>query len=168
MTNAEYISLLEPITERLLHGGIFFTTKCGDVTNTMTIGWGGPTFYWGAPMFAAPIRPSRHSHALAWQSGEFTLSIPKPGEFAEALKLCGTKSGRDIDKFATAGLSLQPGREVSTPVITGCALHLECRVVMRQSIDPVSLITPERLAKNYPSGDLHTLFYGQIVAHYEG
>ena len=111
------------------------------------------------------VRPSRHTYQMIEASGEFTVSLPLK-DMKAALGICGSKSGRDTDKFAAAGLKPTPARQIKTPVIEGCGLHYECRVVFKQTMDPAQLdqsITEEK----YASGDFHTLYFGEILACYK-
>lgn len=148
----------------ILSKGAFLTTAHGGKTNTMTIAWGNIGFMWGKPVFTVMVRPSRYTYQLIEQSGEFTVSIPLQ-DMQQALALCGTKSGRDLDKIAAAGLTLLPGQKVATPVIAGCGLHYECKIVYKHPLDPAAL-DPAYKAKCYASGDFHTLYFGEIVACY--
>jgi flavin reductase (DIM6/NTAB) family NADH-FMN oxidoreductase RutF len=144
--------------------GAFLTTAHDGVVNTMTISWGQIGIIWGKPIFTVVVRPQRYTYGLLSAAGEFTVSIPCT-DMAEALAYCGSNSGRDGDKLAEAGLEAQPGRVLSTPVITGGGLHFECRVVHRQVFDSAQM-EPGMAASVYPTKDYHTQFFGEIVAYY--
>lgn len=150
-----------------LGDGAFFTAGDASAANTMTIGWGTIGIMWGKPVFVAVVRPSRYTYEFVEKSGEFTVSLPRRGEMGEALGICGSVSGRDGDKFAAAGLTLQAGRAVSAPVIAGCGLYYECRVVGRQQLAPGDL-SGDINAAWYAEGNHHTVYYGEIVAAYSG
>ncbi|MCL2433747.1 MAG: flavin reductase [Clostridia bacterium] len=134
--------------------------------NTMTVGWGGLNFYWNKPFFVAPVRASRFTYGLLMEHGAFTVSVPFEGTMKEALALCGTKSGRDIDKYAAAGLSLAPGKAVDTPIIQGCEVYFECVTRMKQPMEP-DFVPEDVREKFYGNDDWHVLFWGEIVACYE-
>lgn len=144
--------------------GAFLTVAYGGRTNTMTIGWGSIGPIWSKPIFTVLVRKSRFTHELIEQSGEFTVSCPLDDR-SRALELCGTRSGRDLDKFEAAGLSPQAGRTVATPVIAGRGLHYECKIVYRQDMLPGALDQAYH-DRFYADGDYHTLYYGEIVAAY--
>jgi len=158
---------LKPTFERLQKTGVFLT--CGKAKpNTMTIGWGGPQIYWGKPIFIVPVRHSRFSYNLLQAHNEFTVSVPAPNDptLNQALGICGTKSGRDTDKYALAKLELVAGKEVSVPVIGGCEYYFECRTIYQQ--DLISALMPADVIRTcYPDGDVHRLFFGEIVACYK-
>ncbi len=151
---------------RAMPGGIFLTVAGEEEINTMTIGWGAIGIMWGKPIFTAMVRLSRHTYKLLAESGEFTVSIPAPGELKQELAICGSKSGRDIDKFAVCNLTAVPGREVNTPVIGECKYHFECKTVYSQIMEPGTLDESIK-ARYYSEHDYHVYFQGEIVACYE-
>jgi len=132
--------------------------------NPMTIGWGliGPV--WGKPTFAVLVRPSRFTYELMGKAEAFSVNVP--GEsLSHACDLCGTKSGRDVDKIAEAGLTVEPGRSLAVPTIAECPVHYECRIVHRNEVDPASMI-PEISDVLYRSGDVHVVYWGTIAGAY--
>ena len=143
--------------EQLSGKGVFFTVKSGNKINTMTIGWGSLSQYWGEEIFIAPIRPSRYTFELLKNTDEFTVSVPAQGQMDEALKICGSRSGRDTDKLAAAGLSLKAAKEITTPVIDGCNIYYECKIVYSADL----------IKDGLPEEDLHRLFFGRIIACYQ-
>jgi len=157
-----YNEYIKEVHSQLIRG-VFLTTKAGDRINTMVIGWGGLTFFWNRPIFLVPVRKSRYTHELLEKSGEFTVSIPMGRDMQKALSFCGTKSGRDYDKFKECKLTAVPGRYVDVPVIGECNLHYECRVVYKQDMDPATL-NEEINQRFYPN--YHTFYYGEILGCY--
>lgn len=133
--------------------------------NVMTIGWGSIGYIWGKPVFMVMVRHSRYTHQLLAQHGEFTVSIPTQ-DMKQALTYCGTKSGRDNDKFAGAHLTATPAQKVTVPVVDECGLFYECRVIYQQDMAPQGLTSTEK-TKWYGGGDYHTLYFGEIVACYQ-
>ena len=146
--------------------GAFLTVSHAGKDNTMTIGWGSLGVIWGKPIFSVLVRPSRFTFGLLEASGQFSVSVPHGVDMAKALALCGSKSGRDLDKFAAAGLEKTPGIKISTPVIAGAGLHYECKVVFKQPMNPVFLDAGLGSAC-YPVGDHHTIYYGLIEATWQ-
>lgn len=151
-----------PQVIQTLPKGAFLTVSHAGRDNTMTIGWGNIGVIWNKPIFTVLVRPSRFTFGLLEASGEFTVSVPLT-DMSKALALCGSKSGRDMDKFAAAALQKLPGTKIATPVIAGAGLHYECKVVFKQPMNP-SLLVKELGVACYPGGDFHTLYYGLIVA----
>lgn len=148
----------------ILHKGAFLTTAGNNKVNTMTIGWGTIGIAWQKPVFMVMVRPSRYTYDLIEKSNEFTVSIPLK-DLGKALGICGSKSGRDLDKFAAAGLKAVPAKKINTPVIADCGLHYECKIIYKQKMIPEQLAAGDQAAC-YPNGDYHTLYFGEIVASY--
>lgn len=127
---------------KVLAKGAFLTTAAGGRHNTMTIGWGALGNIWGKPVFTVMVRHSRYTHELIEAHNEFTVSFPLTAAFSKALGLCGSKSGRDMDKFAAAEITPAEGQTVKVPVIKGAGLHLECRIVENAKWHRKILIRP--------------------------
>jgi len=146
--------------------GIFITVKDhSGKTNTMTIAWGHIGVVWSRPVFIAYVRYSRHTYDMLLSAEDFTINVPKEGTLKEALKIAGTQSGRDIDKFKTAGLTLQNSRRVHTPIIKECELQYECKILYTQTQEP-ALIPDDIKQSHYKNHDTHIMFYGEIVDTY--
>jgi len=163
INDALIIESLPLVYQRLAKGGVFLTVKNGADVNTMTIGWGGITIFWGKPVFIVPVRESRYTFNIINSAKEFTVSVPVNVNLAKELAYCGTRSGRDGNKFTATGLTLTPGHIIDTPVITQCELHFECKIVYHQTMDPEYLDSQIK-DRFYP--DYHTMYYGEIVACY--
>lgn len=162
----DFTQNLEKAMNYLHKQGAFLTTKVGDETNTMTISWGSIGFIWKKPMFTVLVRKSRYTHELIEKTGEFTVSVPLDESMKKALGICGSKSGRDVDKINECKLELQEGKSLATPVIKGCGVHYECKVVFKQDMAP-NLLDEEIDNSMYDSKNYHTIYYGEIVNCYE-
>ena len=150
--------------------GILMTTKNGDFVNAMVIGWGHIGIEWGRPIFVAHVRESRYTKQMVENHSEFTVNIPV-GEFdSNIIRICGTKSGRDMDKIEELGLHLVTSDHVDVPGIKEFPLTLECKIIYKQKQD-LSAIPEDILARYYPADstgfqDYHYVFYGEIVNAY--
>jgi len=151
----------------LSDGGAFLVVMDNEgKANPMTIGWGTVGRVWEKSVFVVLVRCSRYTHGCIHNSDSFTVNVPRLGEMKEELLFCGTKSGRDFDKAAECNLTLVPGRTVDTPVIEECALHYECRVVVRKQLQEDDFFFREVLEENYPKDDHHLIIMGEILAAY--
>ena len=72
--------------------------------NTMTASWGFMGVMWGKNVIETVIRHSRYTLEFVEKSEFFTVSF-YPESQREALKFCGTHSGRDCDKADESGLT---------------------------------------------------------------
>ena len=102
--------------------------SCGTMEehNVLTAAWTGIVNS-EPPMTYVSIRPQRHSHSIIKEKGEFVINLPTEA-IVKATDLCGVKSGRDVDKFALAGLTAEPSNRGAAPGIAVCPISLECKV----------------------------------------
>ncbi len=155
------------LREAFAQGGAFIVAvDPNGKPNPMTIGWGQVGVVWGRPVFTALIRASRYTNECLRSSGTFTINVPRPGGLRDELVFCGTKSGRDLDKSAGCGLTLGPGGAVETPIVEGCGLHYECRIIARTQQERSDFASDDVLDQYYASGDHHLIVLGEIVAAY--
>ena len=158
-----------------LPGGVLLTSRGMGRVNTMTIGWGTLGVEWGLPVFVAYVREGRFTRELIDKSGVFTVNVPLGPVDKNIVTLAGTKSGRDGDKIAALGLTLEEPDVVSCPGIREFPLTLECRVVCRQLQDISALgefyrkrYYPQDVPATNPSSnrDAHVAYYGEIASAY--
>ncbi len=146
--------------------GILLSSAANGRQDTMTIGWGTLGTDWSLPIFTVFVRESRFTKTLLDASGEFTLNIPLANtDVRKILGYCGTKSGRDVDKFEMMHLTAVEGEKVQSPAILELPITLECKIIYRQDQNPAA-IGQDLLHRYYPTGDFHTAYTGQIVAAY--
>jgi flavin reductase (DIM6/NTAB) family NADH-FMN oxidoreductase RutF len=99
----------------------------GSSPNIITLAWSGimcgepPTIY-------GSVRSQRFSHSLLKQNGDFVINLPLPTQVKE-VDICGTKSGRDEDKFSRCGFTAEKAAKVDAPIIVECPVNLECRTL---------------------------------------
>lgn len=157
----DYFNDLENAMTHLSTTGAFLTTKDNDIVNTMTISWGFVGFMWGKPYFITMVRPQRFTNEILSQSTNFTVSIPF-GAMKEELKVCGTKSGKDINKHEV--VSFIPAKTVSAPVVEGCTMYYECEIKYTDTLKEGSI--PDEIISSLYNKDYHDLFFGEIVNVY--
>lgn len=133
--------------------------------NTMTVSWGGLGVLWGKNVATVYVRPQRYTYEFMEQGGYFTLSFLGE-EWREALKLCGAKSGRDVDKFQASGLTLAYGAG-DAPYIQEAQVVLVCKKLYFDDIEPSHFLDGDIDGKNYPGKDYHRMYIGEIVEAYE-
>lgn len=134
-----------------------------DTVNTMTASWGGMGVLWNLPVAFCFIRPQRHTYTLTEQGERLSLSF-LPEQYRAALRLCGTKSGRDTDKFAAAGLT--PVFENGTPFVGEARLVLLCRKLYADDLNAAKFVDTALLS-NYKEQDYHRMYICAIEAIYE-
>ncbi len=83
-----------------------------------------------------------------------------------ALKLCGSKSGREVDKVNECGFSLAYGVG-DAPYFQEAKLVLVCKKVYFDDIEPNHFLDGEVDGKNYPNKDYHRMYIGEIMEVYQ-
>lgn len=169
----KYINLWDYAGEILeqVSKGALVTAKADGEVNTMTIGWGTLGTEWAKPIFTVFVRQSRHTKVLLDKNGEFTINVaPRGVDKKKELGFCGTKSGRDVNKFQELDLHLEEPDVISVPGIKEFPITLECRVVYKQDQD-LSLLDEDKRLRYYApetlnDGDFHTAYYGEVLAAY--
>ncbi len=135
------------------------TAGTADAWNTMTVSWGALGELWGKDVAIVFVRPQRHTKAFMDGSEYFTLSFYDE-TYRDALRLCGTKSGRDVDKAAATGLT--PVYAEGTTYFAQAKLVLICKKIACQTMDPAGFLTQD-IRQNYNADDYHTTYVGEIV-----
>jgi len=112
--------------------------------NIITIGMFA--FFSGKPtLVGVGIAPSRYSFELIRQSGEYVVNVVDDG-LMEAVRICGEKTGREVNKFELTKLTPVRGVKVKAPLIQESPVSIECKVV-----------------KEVEAGD-HVWFIGEVLA----
>ncbi|MGD0819152.1 MAG: flavin reductase family protein [Desulfomonilia bacterium] len=163
MKNCDPLAISETLTTRIKKGA-FLTVKAGDSMNTMTVGWGLVGFIWQRSVFMVAVRDSRHTFSIMEKASDFTVTFPTK-DMQDTLMFCGSKSGRDLDKFKACKLIPVAAQQTLSPVLQVPGIHLECRICFKAPMDPAYL--DGALHDLYPAKDYHTLYFGEIVACYE-
>ena len=128
--------------------------------NTMTASWGCAGILWNKPVAVCFIRPQRYTYGIVEDSDTLTLSFFPDGEYRDALRYCGTKSGRDGDKLAAAGLTAARA-ENGAPYIDEANLVLVCRKLYADDLKENRFIDPDML-KHYAAKDYHRFYICEI------
>ena len=134
------------------------TAGSADSFNTMTASWGGVGVLWNKPVATIYIRPQRYTYEFLEKSDTFTLSFFAE-QYRSALKLCGAKSGREIDKVKETGLT--PVTEEGSVYFDEARLVFVCKKLYFDDIKPENFYTPD-LEINYPNRDYHRMYIGEI------
>lgn len=158
MQHVDYLAVAQEALQQIKNGA-FLTVQSGDDVNVMTIGWASIGFLWGRPVMSVMVRSSRHTFTLIEKSREFTVALPQ-GSMKHALDVCGTKSGKNVDKLQAAKIELRPGEKVKTPLVKLRGLNFECGIVYKSAINPANL--SDAYTHLYPEKDYHTIYYGEI------
>ena len=134
----------------------------GDRTahNMMTASWGAFGVLWGTPVAHCYIRDTRYTFRFTEAQPYFSLCF-FPESFRSQLNLCGTKSGRDLDKTAACGFHTAFTEE-GVPYFEEAELVFVCKKLYWHDIDPARFQDPD-IERHYPKKDYHREYVGEIV-----
>lgn len=167
MENVNYLSVAEEVIHQIKSKGAFLVVKSEDdeKINVMTIGWAAIGFMWKKPIMTVMVRNSRFTYHIIEKASSFTVNVPTDG-LRETLNFCGSKSGRDFDKFKECNLTAIPAQKVDTLIINISGFHYECKIVYKSEINP-DFLCKEYRESVYADNDYHTFYFGEIVACYK-
>ena len=129
-----------------------------EASNTMTASWGFMGEMWHKDCAAVVIRPSRHTYKFTEENDCFSLCFFDE-QYRDALKLCGSKSGRDIDKVSETGL--HPIFENGAMYFEEARLVIFCKKLYADTLKPENFIDTNSDVKWY-NDDYHKMYYGEI------
>ena len=125
--------------------------------NMMTASWGFMGEMWGADCVNVMVRPQRYTMEFINKNDYFTLSFY--GNNKDIHKICGSKSGRDVNKTELTGLI--PIFADDTVYFGEARLVLICKKQYVQRLEENCFIDKEPL-KWYPDEDYHNMIIGRI------
>lgn len=142
---------------------MLITAGTEQACNTMTASWGGLGVLWGAPTATIYVRPQRYTREFLDREEYFTLTFFGE-EYRKALNLCGSKSGREVDKVKECGFTVKTA-PCGAPYFEEAELVLVCRKRYTQALNP-DRIPEDAKEKWYPRKDYHIVYLGEILEAY--
>lgn len=125
--------------------------------NMMTASWGFMGEMWGNDTAIAMIRPQRYTMGFVEKSDYYTLSFY--GDNKDIHKICGSMSGRDVNKTELTGLT--PIFENNSVYFEEARLVIICKKQYIQDIKEECFIDKTPL-KWYDNKDYHKMIFGEI------
>ncbi|NLW79225.1 MAG: flavin reductase family protein [Ruminococcaceae bacterium] len=152
--------LTDNFFSRIGRDWMLLTPGAPGACNTMTASWGQAGFLWNKPVVTVYVRPQRYTHEFIEREERFSLSFFEAGAHRRELELLGSKSGRDGDKIAEAGLTVTALDGVAA--FEEANLVLVCRKLYRQAMRPECFVDDAPNTANYPGGDHHTIYIAEV------
>lgn len=128
-----------------------------DGFNMMTASWGFAGELWGSDSVEVFIRPQRHTLNFVENADYFALSFY--GDNKAVHKICGSMSGRDVNKTKLAGLT--PVFSDNTVYFDEARLVIICKKQYADTLKEECFIDKTPL-KWYENNDYHRFFIGKI------
>lgn len=107
------------------------------------------TFSFDPPMLGIGVHPKRHSYQLLKEIRDFGVNIPTV-KLVNEVNICGTVSGRNVNKFKESGLTQMKPKIIKSVLIEECPVNFECKVTQELSF-----------------GGSHNWFVGEVVVAYQ-
>ena len=134
--------------------------------NTMTIGWCQMGRLWSIPVCTVYVRPERYTYQFMESHDYFTVSVLSLSHKQTTMQVCGTQSGRDIDKVKECGLTLRYGIG-DAPFFDEAEWVLVCRKIYAQDLDESCVLQGENILRHYGTkGGWHRVYTGEVVEAY--
>lgn len=136
-------------------------------SNAMCIAWGELGTLWERgkhtnrlPVATVYVRPSRYTHDLMEREDTFTISFFDRAH-KKAVAYLGSHSGRSGSKYDAAGVT--PIYADGTTYFEEARLVFVCKKLYEAPLVEEGFENADDFAFNYPHGDVHTMYVGQIV-----
>ena len=134
--------------------------------NTMTIGWCQLGRLWNLNTCTVYVRPERYTYQFMEDHDYFTVSVLPLSHKQTTMQLCGTKSGRDVNKVKACGLTLCYGAG-DAPFFDEAEWVLVCKKVYAQDLDPACLKDGTPVLHYYEGQGWHRMYTGEVVEAYQ-
>ena len=133
--------------------------------NMMTASWGGIGWLWNKPVAFVFIRPERYTFEFTENNDFMTLSfLGKSPKAREVYNLCGSKSGRDIDKTLESGLTPYPLEDGKCVTFEQARFALACRKLYTDNLAPEAFLDPSLNERWYgKQGGYHKMYIVEIT-----
>ncbi len=131
-----------------------------DKANAMTASWGGFGVIWGLNTATVYIRQTRYTKEFIDRENYFTLNF-FPETYRKQLAYFGKFSGRDENKMEVAGMNFAYKKGI--PYVDEANQVMICRKLSATDIDTSHIFDKKIIEANYPEGNIHTMYIGEIV-----
>lgn len=156
----KFTDVKENVVELISKRWGLVTAGDSSALNTMTVSWGAVGELWGKDVATVYIRPQRYTEEFLNSNDYFTLSFYPEEKKKSIHGICGSKSGRDVDKVKAC--SLTPCFNEDAPYFEEADLVLVCRKAAKGKFDPSQFIDGTIEKNWYPEKDFHYIYYGVI------
>ena len=127
--------------------------------NSMTVSWGAAGVLWGRPSVFVFVRPQRHTFGFMNAGERFSLALMPEGYHGK-IAVFGSKSGRDVDKYAVSGLTAREWDGVR--FCDEAETVFICRKTAAGDFTADWFVDPTIGPEDYPNKDYHRVFIGEI------
>ena len=129
--------------------------------NMCTIAWGSIGELWSKDVITVYVKPIRHTDSFLFEDDYFTITFFNE-ENRNDLVICGTKSGRDIDKIKET--SLKPIFLENGVTFENFRRVYVCKKIYQDQFKKESFVDGEMILKKYYEREpFHNFYIGEII-----
>ena len=139
---------------------VLITAPDGDSVNPMTAAWGSFGYMWNKNTLNLVVRPQRYTYHLMEETDLYTVAYFHEKR-RDAIALCGTQSGRDINKMKECGFTM--GECDGFRYIEEADIVFYCRKMYAQDMTEESFVDKAVMDRCYPERDFHRTYVGEVV-----
>lgn len=143
---------------RIASAALLTATDKNGKLNTMTVSWGGSGILWGKEVCFIFVRPERYTFEFCESGENMSLSFFNKDK-RDILSYCGTKSGRDVDKFKECGLSYR--LENGACVFESAEITVILKKLYAQDLEEDCFLT-DGCKSFYQNGGYHKMYICEI------
>jgi flavin reductase (DIM6/NTAB) family NADH-FMN oxidoreductase RutF len=145
-------------------GNDWMLITAGDLSsfNMMTANWGSFGVLWHRPIAICFVRPQRYTYQFIEKSDHFTLCFLED-QYKEALNLCGSISGRNVNKTAATGLTPME-TTLGSIYFEQARIVLECHKIYADNLKPDNFLVKDIINEVYSKSDFHKFYIGEIIS----
>ena len=155
-----YEDIRENVFKLIGKDWMLVTAGSVDRCNMMTASWGGAGILWHRPVAFIFIRPQRYTDIFVKENDHVSLGFFEE-TYRDVLNLCGTRSGRDIDKVKETGLT--PRTDGDGVWFDESKLVLMCRKLYADTLKDEDFLDRKLISENYGARDFHNLYIAEIT-----
>lgn len=150
--------------ERVSKDWMLITAGTKSDYNSMTASWGSFGYMWEKRIVTVMVRPTRLTYAYMEGNDRFSLTFFGKKERGTVHKVCGSESGRDINKAEQAGITpiFFEDNEISFEEANETII---CKKLYYTDLDPKNFLDPT-LDSLY-NNDYHRIYVGEIIKFYQ-
>lgn len=140
---------------------MLITAEKDGKVNTMTASWGGVGILWNKSVATVYIRKSRYTKEFVDNGDHFSLCV-MPEQYREQLGYCGKVSGRNEDKVAKCGFTVE--HKDTVPYFAESRLVLKCRKLYSQEMKAECFSENAKgiVDACYSDNDWHVMYIAEI------
>ncbi|MBK5113875.1 MAG: flavin reductase family protein [Candidatus Heimdallarchaeota archaeon] len=135
------------------------TSGSKDSYNMMTASWGGLGILWYKPVCFIFIRPSRYTFQFLEKNNHFSIGF-FTSDYKDILNLCGSKSGREINKMKEVDLT--PIEDQNAVYFEESRMVLICKKLYMHDITNKNFLSAIR-EDIYKDNDFHRMYICEIL-----